>query len=97
MAAYIIARVKVTDREQYQEYGKLATAAIAKHGGKFLARGGEVATLEGDAETRRVVVIEFASVEQAKVFYNSPEYSAARKLRANAAVAEYIAVDGVPG
>jgi len=97
MAAYIIARVKVTDWEQYRKYGALTPAAIAKHGGKFLVRGGEVASLEGPAETRRMVVIEFPTFEKAKEFYASPEYSAAKKLRENAAIAEFIAVDGVAG
>jgi uncharacterized protein (DUF1330 family) len=97
MPAYIIARVQVTDPARYQEYTKLTPAAIARHGGRFIVRGGEITTLEGPAEKRRMVIIEFPTLEMAKAFYNSEEYSAARKVRAGAAVAEFIAVDGVNG
>jgi len=95
MPAYIIVRAQVTDPAKYQEYAKLTPAAVAKHGGKYIARGGEVVTLEGPDEKRRLVVIEFPTLEKAKAFYHSPEYSAAKKVRAGAAVSEFIAVDGV--
>ena len=95
MPAYIISRIQITDPAKYAEYKKVTPGAVAKHGGKFIVRGGELATLEGPPETRRLVVIEFPTLEQAKAFYHSPEYSAAREIRAGAAIAEFIAVDGV--
>lgn len=76
MTAYWIARVNVTDEAEYGKYAELAGPAIARHGGRFLARGGRLVTLEG-AEYARNVVIEFASVEAAETCYNSPEYQAA--------------------
>lgn len=95
MAAYIIADSNVTDPVAYEQYRARVPAAIAKHGGRFLARGGEVAVLEGDWSPRRVVVIEFPSLEAAKAFYDSPEYQAARALRAEAATIDMLAVAGV--
>jgi uncharacterized protein (DUF1330 family) len=95
MPAYIISRIQITNPEQYKEYMKVTPGAVAKHGGKFIVRGGEVVTLEGPEEKRRLVVIEFPSLEHANTFYRSDDYGAARKLRAGAAVAEFIAVDGV--
>ena len=53
----------------------LTPAAIAKHGGRFVVRGGAVTTLEGPPENDRVVVIEFPSVERAQEFWSSPEYA----------------------
>jgi uncharacterized protein (DUF1330 family) len=94
MPAYIIARVEVTDPERYREYTTATPAAIARFGGKFIVRGGEVLTLEGPRETRRVVIIEFPNLERAKAFYNSPEYTAARKLREGAAEGQFLAIDG---
>ncbi len=94
MPGYMIARIEVTDWERYRQYTKATPAAIAKYGGKFLVRGGDVLTLEGPAEKRRLVVLEFPSVEQAQTFYRSPEYSAAKKLRADAAVGEFLIVEG---
>jgi len=63
-------------------------------GGHFLARGGRTATLEGPPAKSRVVVIEFPSFDRAKQFYDSPEYVAARKVRAGAATAQFVLVEG---
>jgi len=95
MPAYVIARINVTDPEKYEGYKALSPGAIAAYGGKFLARGGEVAVLEGEPEDRRVVIVEFPSVEQAKVFYDSPEYIEARAARAGAAEGQFLLVEGV--
>lgn len=94
MPAYLIARVEVTDWERYRAYTKATPTAIAAYGGKFIVRGGEITTLEGEPETRRLVIIEFPSLEQAKAFYNSPEYARAKALRAGAAVGQFIVVPG---
>jgi len=97
MPAYIIARVQVTDWARYREYTKLTPAAIEKFGGRFIVRGGEMVTLEGPEETGRIVVIEFPSLDQAKAFYHSEEYSRARKLREGAAQGQFLAIEGLVG
>ena len=94
MPAYIIARVEVTDWHQYREYIKATPEAIARYDGKFIVRGGEIITLEGEPENRRVVVIEFPSLDRAKEFFHSPEYTQVKALRAGAAVGQFLAVDG---
>ena len=45
MVAYVIADIDVTDPEKYEVYKQLAPPAIAKHGGRYLARGGHMAVL----------------------------------------------------
>ncbi|OEU44825.1 MAG: hypothetical protein BBJ60_03530 [Desulfobacterales bacterium S7086C20] len=95
MAAYLLARVEVTDWDRYKEYTKKTPGAIAKYGGKFIVRAGDMVTLEGPEETRRVVLIEFPSFEKAKEFYYSHEYQEAKKLRAGAATGQFLAIDGV--
>jgi uncharacterized protein (DUF1330 family) len=92
MPAYVIGKVTVTDRDRYREYAKLTPGVIAKFGGRFLARGGEVVTLEGPEERQRVAVIEFPSLERAKEFYDSEDYRKLRKLREGAATVSLIAV-----
>jgi uncharacterized protein (DUF1330 family) len=94
MAAYIIADVDITDPVKYEDYKKLTPGAVAKHGGRFVARGGQTATLEGTWKPGRVVIIEFPTFEQARNFYTSVEYTAARRARAGAATFRMIAVDG---
>ncbi|MEM7734357.1 MAG: DUF1330 domain-containing protein [Deinococcota bacterium] len=95
MPAYLIYRATIHDMDAYREHYMSQTPAILEaYGGKFIARGGNTETLEGDAETRRVVLIEFPSMEAAKAFYNSDDYTRARAARANIAEAQMILVDG---
>lgn len=95
MTAYLIARINVTDMAQYQEYIKLTPDIIRKFGGEFLARGGDVLTLEGDTETNRLVLVAFPSREVVEQFYNSPEYQHAISVREGAAEAQFIVIEGV--
>ncbi len=94
MSAYLIARVDVTHWEHYKEYMRHTPRVISHFGGRFIARGGEMITVEGEPETRRVVVIEFPSFQKAKAFYESPEYKSIVHFRDGAAVAQFIIVDG---
>ncbi len=95
MAAYLIARVEVTNPEAYENYKKLAAEAIAKYEGRYLARAGNMETLEGDEESRRVVIVAFPTLEQAKKFYDSPEYQEAKAARKGAAKGQFVIVDGI--
>jgi uncharacterized protein (DUF1330 family) len=84
MPAYVIADVEVSDPAKYEGYKALSPGAVAAAGGKFLARGGETAVLEGGWTPARLVVIEFASVAAARAFYDSELYLQARAQRAGA-------------
>lgn len=94
MSAYVIVDIEVTDPAGYEEYKKLAPAAVKLYGGKYLARGGPNETLEGDWHTRRLVILEFENVEKAKAWLNSPEYAPARALRHKYARSKMIVVEG---
>jgi uncharacterized protein (DUF1330 family) len=95
MPAYLIALVDVTDPIAYEQYKKLAPAAIAKYGGKYIVRGGASETLEGELVTRRIVLLQFDSMTQARTFYHSTEYGAAKLKRIGAADAQFVIVEGV--
>ena len=97
MPAYLIARVEVTDWTRYREYTKATPGAIARHGGKFIVRGGDITCLEGEAESRRLVILEFPSLEKAEAFWHSPEYGRAKALRAGAATGQFLLVEGATG
>ncbi|MCU0647084.1 MAG: DUF1330 domain-containing protein [Gemmatimonadaceae bacterium] len=96
MPAYVIARVDISNPEQYATYTARTPRVVADFGGRFIVRTGDVLTVEGPAETRRVVVIEFPSLEQAKAFYASEAYGAVKARRARAADGQFIIVDGYP-
>ena len=91
---YIFAQIDVTNPQQYAEYTRLTPALIEKFGGRFVARGGRSVTLEGAAGFSRAVIIEFPTFERAQEFYHSPEYQAAREVRAGAATVQFILVEG---
>lgn len=93
--AYIIAQVDVTDPAAYEEYKVLSTRAITESGGRVLVRGGAAKVIEGDWQPSRLVVIQFDSVEQARRWYDSETYRAARLARTNASNTRLVIVEGV--
>jgi uncharacterized protein (DUF1330 family) len=94
MAAYVIVDIEVLDPVRYEDYKKLAAPAVAACGGKYLVRGGATETLEGEWVPRRLVILEFESVEQARAWWASPEYSEAKGLRQQTATTNMILVEG---
>ena len=94
-SAYIIANVRITDAAQYEEYKSLSSLAMQAHGVEVCVRGGAAEVLEGDWQPDRVVVLKFPSLERARAFHASAEYSRARQARAGAAVMRMILVEGV--
>ena len=97
MAAYVIVEVEVTDPATYEEYKKLTPATIAAYDGRFIVRGGQYETLEGDWKPNRMVMLEFPSVERAKEWWNSPEYTEAKAIRHRAANTKMIVLEGFEG
>ena len=102
MPAYIIVFMEVTDWERYADYTKATPSVVAQFGGRFLVRGGEIATLEGAEEKRRVVVLEFPSLDLAPrllSFRGIPTCQAAAEWRRRRHVSpggrEQAPVDGV--
>lgn len=95
MTAYVVIRISVNNPDKLKDYQQVAPSIIEKYHGKILARGGEVASLEGPEENRRIVIIEFPSFARAKEFYHSDEYTRAIELRKGAADFELIAIEGV--
>jgi uncharacterized protein (DUF1330 family) len=95
MAAYIIVDVNITDPVEYEEYRKLTPGSLTAYNGKFIVRGGQTATLEGDWQPGRIVVLEFPNMETAKQWWASEEYGVAKLIRQRAATTRMIAVESV--
>lgn len=95
MAAYFIVQIEVTDPERYKEYAGLASPTIEQYGGEYLVRGGNFEVVEGEWNRPRVVVVKFSSVEQAKRWYDSPEYQGPKAIRHAASRSNAILVEGV--
>jgi uncharacterized protein (DUF1330 family) len=94
MSAYVIGEIQISDPAAYNEYRPLAAASVARFGGRFIVRGGNVDLLEGEPPPERIVVIEFPDGETARRWYRSEEYQAALKIRQSASRGRVFLVEG---
>ena len=94
MPSYVLGDIEITDPEAYEEYRKLVPPTVAKYGGKYILRGASYEKVEGDWSPKRLVLLEFESVERAKEWYDSPEYSGPKAIRHQAATSNLLIVDG---
>lgn len=94
MAGYYIAQIDVTNPERYEEYKRLASAAIAAHDGEYVVRGGAQTPLEGQAPRSRVVILRFENVEAAENWFNSAEYAPAKQIRGEAVESDSFIIEG---
>jgi len=95
-AAYVVVQVAVDDPDVYERYKALAPPSIAAYGGRYLVRGGASEVLEGTWQPPRLVVLEFPSAAQARAWWDSPEYAAAKALRQRCARTEMLLIEGSP-
>ncbi len=96
MPAYFIGGVDVSDPSWLKEYGRKVGALVAKHGGRYLVRGGKTEVKEGTTPSSRVmVIIEFPSMESARALYNDPAYAPLIKLRQTGSSSDLVLVEGL--
>jgi len=95
MGAYVIVEIEVTDPVGYEEYKKRASDTVHRYGGKYIVRGGAAEVLEGDWTPKRIVVLEFESMQRAKDWLHCEEYREPRAMRHRTAKTNMILVDGV--
>jgi len=95
MSAYVIVEIDIVDPTGYEEYKQLASATVEKYGGKYIVRGGAVETVEGDWKPKRIVVLQFGSMQRAKDWLDCEEYREPRKMRHRTARTRMVVVEGV--
>jgi uncharacterized protein (DUF1330 family) len=94
MAAYVIVDVDVHDPAGFEQYRREVPASLAKYGGRFVVRGGAFQALEGSWTPKRLVVLEFPSMEEARRWYDSEDYRPLKAMRLKASTANLILVEG---
>ena len=97
MAGYIIANIDVHDGEMFGRYRDAVAPLIAQFGGRYLVRGASLEHAEGKLPFKRLVILEFPSLADAKRFYDSPEYAPVLKLRVDSATSDLAFVEGYSG
>lgn len=95
MKGYLVADIEVTDPEGYAEYRKTVGESIAAFGGRFLTRGGATEVVEGQWNPKRLVIVEFPTMEQLRAWYASPAYAPALALRKRCAVSNLVMTEGI--
>lgn len=96
MPAYVVNRVNATKWSWLKAYGAPTKAIIEKHGGRYLAQGGETEALEGSGELpAALVVLEFPDMDSAKAWYNDPDYQPLKAIRQANADVEITLIDGL--
>ena len=95
MAAYVISEVEMLDETQGQRYRELAAASIARYGGRYLVRGAAPLAAEGEWPAgRRLVIVEFPTMERLQAWYASADYAEALAIRQTALDRRLLFVDG---
>lgn len=92
--AFYISEFELTDAEGIRPYSAAVESTFAPFGGRYVVRGGNVASLEGEP-TRRIVMIAFPSMEQAQAWYDSPKYREIMPIRHGSARSRVFIVEGV--
>ena len=95
MSALVLVEISIHDHDLYEEYKKHTLATIQKFSGRFVVRGAKTESLEGDWNPERLVILEFPSVQAAKDWWASPEYTIAKNIRYRAASSKMLVVESV--
>jgi uncharacterized protein (DUF1330 family) len=93
--AFYISEFELSDPEGIKPYSQQVEATFAPFTGRYIVRGGQTASLEGD-QPKRIVVIAFDSMAQAQAWYDSPAYRAIRPIRIQSAKSRVYIVEGAP-
>jgi uncharacterized protein (DUF1330 family) len=96
VTAYVISEVEVLDETRFERYRTLARSSIEQHGGRYLVRGQTPEAAEGEwSPQRRLVVIEFDTMDALRQWYSSPSYAEALAHRDRALRRRLLFVDGI--
>ena len=85
MTAYaLFDNLEVSDPEALARYAEEVDETVRAHGGRYLVVGGDVRSVEGDAQLTYPVLLEFPSLRAAQEWYDSDAYAPLKALRRSA-------------
>jgi uncharacterized protein (DUF1330 family) len=90
---YMIANYTIKDQAGFQKYMEEAGPLAPKFGGKIIVFNLNATAVEGKPHSV-MAIAEFPSVADARRFYDSPEYSAARKFRVASTEGSVVITEG---
>ena len=95
MSAYLIADVEITDEGLYAQFRERMTPTLEAYSGKFIARGGEINVIDGSWNPKRLAIVAFDSMEQARSWLTSPEFKELDGIRTSSSNINLVLVEGV--
>ena len=95
MSAYLIADVEITDESVYAQFRERMTPTLEAYSGKFIARGGEIDVIDGSWNPKRLAIVAFDSMEQARSWLASPEFKELDGIRTSSSNINLVLVEGV--
>ena len=83
---FMIANLKINDKDTYKIYEKGFFPILKKYDGEFVTYDDSVETFEGSSPLEgRAIIFSFPSPEKARKWFNDPEYQELAKNRRTAA------------
>ena len=94
MKAFLVLDFSIRDLEGFRPYTERVPAFIERHGGKYIVRGAQPRSIEGDWLPERMVIIEFPTRKHAEASLADPEFRELAKIRHRTTVSQLVLVDG---
>ena len=94
MKAYLVLDLSISDFAGFKRYIVEIPAHILKHAGKYIVQGAPPTPVEGDWTPERMVIIEFASRQNAEAFLSDPDIQDLFKVRHKTTSSRLVLVDG---
>lgn len=95
MPAYLIGDVTVKDPMAYEQYRNQIRDPIARHGGEYIVRGGNIEVISGDWRPRRLIILRFPDKKSAQAYLDDPVFHKLTELRQRAIISQIVLVEGV--
>ncbi|MEX0349238.1 MAG: DUF1330 domain-containing protein [Paracoccaceae bacterium] len=94
MSVYLIAEIKITDDSWVPDYAANVHKLVEKHGGKYLARSGNIDTLEGEErDSTLIALLEFPTRAALDAFATGPEYAPYGQARQAGSISSFRVID----
>lgn len=94
MTVYVVARIRIHDRERYDRYAAAFMPVLIQYGGRLLAADEAPQRLEGGWSGQKLNIIAFPDEAAARRWIDSPEYRAIAEDRLAASEGDVLLVQG---
>jgi uncharacterized protein (DUF1330 family) len=94
MTYFVLVDIDIKDAERYRQYQASVRPMIEAAGGKYIVRGGEQTTYEGDLRLHRLVIFQWPSKEAHEAFFKSEAYQELKAIRLATATTSIVGIEG---